>query len=223
MRKPTGLAIFVAALAAATVWAATRIPADVTFRDASFSDANGTVVYTDMIRSDGFGPYQDGVFCVNSAVSGNQFFLRTVKYGCTAVAARALTLDFSQPVDPPDSCSATDAYVGGTLNLCGTNVVADVRVVATSAFSSSALTGGTPLRLLFSMSSNFSGPGSFDLIFEQNVTVAAGTTSRTRVITAPATAVAELYQNVPVNKKSSMKVSLGRYYTPTSFAVDTLQ
>lgn len=222
MRRPLGLASLWVLAATVTVWAATRIPADATFRDASFTDATGAVVFTDMIRSDGLGEYQDGIFCVNSYVNGNQFFLRTVKSGCSAVAARALTLDFSQPATPPDSCAATDAYVGGTLNLCGPNSVADVRAIATGAFSGNALTGGTPLRLIFSLGPNFSGPGSFDLIFEQNVAVAQGSNSDVRQVTASATAVAELYQNIPTNRKSSMKVSLARYRMPTSFTIAKL-
>lgn len=223
MGKRSGLVALIGVLGTTSlVWAAAQAPADATFRDASVSDTSGTVFSTDMIRSDGRGAYQDGIDCAISRVSNSQFFLRTVSYGCFTPIPRTITLDFSQPVTPPASCTATDAYVGGTLDTCGPNVVADVRLVANSMFAGAALTKGTPVTLLFSLAPNFSGPGSFELAFEQNVAVTAGSHAGVRQITAPETSIAELYQNVPTSRKSSVKVSLGRYYIPFALTVETL-
>jgi hypothetical protein len=223
MRKRSGLLSLLSfVVAVSTVWAATRVPADATFRDASFTDLDGIVVYTDRIRSDGEGPYQDEIFCAISGTSGNQYFLRTAKSGCSPAIARALTLDFSQPLTPPESCAVSDAYVGGTLDICGPNRVADVRLVATGMFANAAFSGGTPVTLPFSLAPNFSGPGSFELTFEQNVPVRAGANARSRQLVASATAVAELYQNIP-SKGKSLKVSLGRYAMPFALNVEKLQ
>lgn len=70
--------------------------------------------------------------------------------------------------------------------------------------------------LAFSQPTNFTGPGGFELSFEQNVGVTS-VSATTRVMTASATAIAELYQKVGVSGK---KVSLGRYYMPFSLTVE---
>ena len=123
-----------------------------------------------------------------------------------------MTLDFSQPVVA--GCTSpkyvTDAFAGGTLDICGSNVVPDVRINAGSMFGSTS----TPVMLVFSTPTNFTGPGGFELDFEQNVGVTGSGT--TRQMTAPAQAIAELYQNVPTSGK---KISLGRYYMPFSLTV----
>ena len=184
---------------------------------ASFGDASG-----DGIRSDGAGTYYDGVGCVKSGVSGNQYFFRSATYGCSP-ATRTVTLDFTQAVGTcVDPTYETDAYAGGSLNICGPNAVPDVRVVATSMFASTALTKGTPVTLIFSTPANYSGPGGFELHFEQNVAV-SWYSPTTRMLNASASAIAELYQNVPNGRKASQKVSLGRYYMPFSLTVQKLQ
>lgn len=214
------------AVLAAGLWAATSQPADASFRDASFQDAStGPVVFTDMIRSDNLvdvNPWQygDGVNCVKSGVSTNQYFFRSITYGCTPVEARAVTLDFSQRVSGTCPGIVYDAYAGGSLDTCGSNVVPDVRIVATKMFASSALASGTPVLLVFSNPTNFSGPGGFELDFEQNVGVTGSAT--VRQMTTPwkaVNAIAELYQKVP----NGHKVSLGRYYMPFSLVVQKLQ
>jgi len=201
--------------------AATAVPAKATVRDAS----------SDRIRSDNSGTftgnspypsYQDGIDCVKSQV-GSGFSFRSRSYSCTTTnpsqAIRSVTLDFSQRVVA--GCTPgtyiTDAFAGGPLDICGSNVVPDVRINASSMFASSALSRGTPVVLVFSTPTNFSGPGGFELAFEQNVGVAV-TSKTTRQVTAPPTAIAELYQNVSTGKK----ISLGRYYMPFSLTVEKL-
>ena len=203
-------------VAASGVWvgAATAVPATATFRDLD----------TDRILSDKLyipASYYHGIDCVRSQVGqagAGGFGFRSRIYGCTAAAFRSVTLDFSHPVVA--GCTSptyvADAYAGGQLNICGSNLVPDVRINAGSMFASSALSRGTPVILVFSTPASYTGPGGFELDFEQNVGVTATSSALTRVLTAPATAIAELYQNLP---SSGKKVSLGRYYMPFSLTV----
>ena len=220
MRKYLSLLTFTAA--ACTVlsvasWAGTSVPADVSLRNDSL----------DKIRSDGWveptngWQYDDGINCVKTGVATSQYFFRSTRFACTPVKARAVTLDFSQPVSGTCGGVVLDGYAGGPLDTCGSNVVPDVRIVAGKMFASSALTGGTPLMLVFSTPTNFTGPGGFELDFEQNVAVTA-LSATARQMTAAPTAIAELYQNVP-NGRGNQKVSLGRYYMPFSLSVQKLQ
>lgn len=195
--------------------AATTVPATATFGDAT----------TDRIRSDypdpfpAYAYYRDGLDCVRSQVGGNGFGFRSRTYGCTTTFMyRSVALDFSQPVVGvcPSPSIVTDAFAGGTVDICGSNLVPDVRINAGSMFASSALARGTGVTLVFSNPTNYSGPGGFDLAFEQNVPVTQLSAS-TRMLTAPATAIAELYQKVP---NSGKKISLGRYYVPFSLKVE---
>ena len=221
MHKKTALVVMAAVSIVATgvlLGAATTVPATTTFRDAS----------SDRIESDASvslsSSYQDGFDCVKSEVSGNGFFFRSRSYSCTTatpwLATRSVTLDFRQPVGEvcPSPSIVTDAYAGGTLDICGAQLVSDVRILAGGLFGSVALTKGTGVMLVFSNPTNFSGPGGFELDFEQNVGVTA-MSSMTRQLIAPATAIAELYQKVPPSGK---KISLGRYYMPFSLTVAKL-
>ena len=216
MRKCFSVLTFTAAVwtvLAMGVWAGTSAPADDSFR-------NGTA---DRIRSDDLtesytAQYADGLNCVKSGVSGSQFFFRSIRSGCTPPTPRAVTLDFAQPVSGTCGGVVKDAYAGGSLNTCGPNVVPDVRIVASKMFASSALTGGTPLMLVFSTPTNFTGPGGFELNFEQNVAVTR-LSATARQMTAAATAIAELYQNVPNGGGGNSKDSLGRYHMPFALVV----
>lgn len=210
------LIVAVSCLVGGRVWlgAATTVPAHATFRDAA----------SDRIQSDSFIPspvYEDAFYCVKSGVSGNGFGFRSRTYGCSTTTPRSVTLDFSQPV--AGGCTSptyvNDAYAGGQVDICGTNLVPDVRILAGTLFASSAPSRGTPVMLVFSTPPNYSGPGGFELDFEQNVGVSV-VSSTTRQLTASATAIAELYQNVPSGSgNKGRKVSLGRYYMPFSVTV----
>ena len=204
--------------------AATTVPATATFDDAN----------SNRIRSDDsptfsanfpYPSYQDGIDCVRSQVGGNGFSFRSRSYACTTAtpsfAIRSVTLDFSQPVTGtcPNPSVVYDLFASGTLeerklDICRSNLVPDVRIIASKMFANSALAYGTPVMLVFSTPTNFTGPGGFELDFEQNVRVTGSGT--TRQMTASATAIAELYQNIP---NSGRKVSLGRYYMPFSLTV----
>ena len=223
MQKRLALAIIagVLSLAASSVLlqAANTVPATTTFRNATDVTTGDPL---DRIRSDSFAPvYENGFYCVRSEVNGNGFFFRSQSYACTtatpSLAIRSVTLDFSQPVIA--GCTSPtyviDAYAGGALDICGSNLVPDVRILAGSLFASTAPTKGTPVTLVFSNPTNFSGPGGFELDFEQNVGVTV-VSSTIRRMTASGTAIAELYQKEPPSGK---KISLGRYYMPFSLTV----
>lgn len=210
--------------------AGTTTPATATFRDTVVTDVSGLpLAGSDRLRSDNspnfaaqppYPSYQDPIDCVKSQV-GSGFSFRSRSYSCTTstptATPRSVTLDFSQPVVAgcTSPTNVTDAFAGGTLDICGSNAVPDVRIIASGMFASTAATKGTSLILVFSTPTNFTGPGGFELDFEQNVgvTVVSGTA---RQMTAPATAIAQLYQNVSTSGK---KISLGRYYMPFSLTV----
>jgi len=144
---------------------------------------------------------------------GGFFFLRTVTPYCSPYT-RNIVLDFSVPVDLM-SCpapSVSDQY-GNMLNICGTNSVPDVRVIANSLFKDTALVHGTTVTVPFLVQPSFSGGTVFELDFEQPVPVPSGD-STFRVLEAPAGAVAELYKYV-----NGAKHSLGRYYMPFELTV----
>ena len=163
-----------------------------------------------MASSNGY--YYNGTDCVQSWVdSTGNYFLRTANAECTPVTQRSIVLDFCDPVTPidPSKCTVDDALgQGGTLNICGANALPDVRLVALKMFTSTALTRGTPVKLLINIST-----GAFELDFEQNAYVAGGLTSRTLSVGA-ANDIAELYQ---INGKK--KVSLGRFHMPFAMTI----
>jgi hypothetical protein len=182
------------------------------------------------ILSDGNGPYLDGgPDCDIAYVQGNFFFLRTVNVGvvdetCIPDPARAITLDFGDPnavrtPDGTDPCLVApdpSTEQTGTLDICGLNAVADVRVIAQDLFGNPALVSGTRASLAISLQPDFQGTSAFFLEFEQNVGVAGDATSRT--MTAGAGSIAELYKSTKVGKKT-VDVSLGRFSMPFSLTV----
>ena len=200
-----GLGVLIAGLRASTTISATD----------TFTNSGN------QIQSDG-RPYVDGVNCLNGPVTtwvrSSEFFLRTVTPYCGANGTRTITLDFSQsvPGSGPTSCLATAA--DGTLNICGSNAVGDVRVIASTMFSNSALTGGSSVMIPFSMAPNFSGT-DFELDFEQHVAVYLVDATARDLVASPS-AIADLYQYVPSkNGRSSTKTLIGRYYMPFSLRV----
>lgn len=193
-----------------------RTPAEATFREDAF-----TVIPADKIRGDELGSYRDDGStdpdCVVAWVdNGGMFFLRTIKANCSpATASRTITLDFSDPITQLGPCEVHDRY-GNTLNICGATPIADVRIIAHSLFKDAALTGGTTLTLPFSLQPDYTST-AFELAFEQPLLVSA-ISGTTRVMEAPAGAVAELYQYVKQGRKTT-KVSLGRFRMPLQVTV----
>lgn len=193
-----------------------RTPAEASFREDAF-----TAAPTDRIRGDELGSYRDdGPSDPDCAIAwvdnGGMFFLRTVKPNCTpTLTGRTIVLDFSDPVAPPASCDVRDKY-GNPLNMCSATAIADVRIIAHSLFKDSALTSGTTVTLPFSLQADFTST-AFELEFEQPVSVSALSVGL-RILEAPATAVAELYQYVQQGRKTT-KVSLGRFRMPFQLTV----
>jgi hypothetical protein len=166
------------------------IPASASFRDLS----------GDKIRSDGPGAYLNGNDCVISTVSGNSsFFLRTVSPYCTTSIPRTIMLDFTGGTPGPGfTCNVTDTDDSGLiLNACGSNTVADVRILAGSLFQS----GSTSVILPFSLRAEFQET-DFELDFLNPIcdTGSGGTRvleaggSSTCSANPTANASAELYQ-----------------------------
>ncbi|HSF16326.1 MAG TPA: hypothetical protein VLK65_12325 [Vicinamibacteria bacterium] len=184
----------------------------------------------DKIRSDGQGiedglisdsAYNDSEICVIgwSDNTNGRFFLRTDgrDSACDVQAPdRKLVLDFSDAIERNGTCVVDDAFgQNGTLNICGVNFVTDVRIIADKLFQNMSPTT-TPVILAFSLVRDFRYT-AFELQFEQAVP-ASGDVSSTRVLSAPAGAVAELYKNQAKGKK----LSLGRFQMPFEIEV-TLQ
>jgi hypothetical protein len=200
-----------------------QIPANATLRDKS----------GDGILSDG-GAYVNGSNCVVSWVDSRSgyFFLRTATYNCVTTNSRSMTFDFSNALSrTPDGsgsdiCHVNDAFGdNGELNICGPNygpntVVPDVRIIAGTMFSSTAVTQGTTVAIPFSLSPDFSGT-DFELDYEQAVpvtVVSATSRSLTADATSPCSAgmVADLYKY----PKHGSKISLGRYCMPFQVTVN---
>ena len=211
-------AVMLGAVVAATsgVRALPRIPTTDTFRDDYAKDEFGNfAAWSDRIRSDTAGPgiaapYQDNIACVTTYVNANMFFLRTVKGLCSPYT-RKLTLDFSDPLMVFGDCRiVTDS--NGQLDICGSNLVPDVRVIATNMFARSATSAGTPVTLPFNLKPDFSHQG-FELDFEQNqpVTVLSPTA---RQLTASTLSIADLYQS-----SGNKKILLGQYRMPFEVSV----
>jgi hypothetical protein len=206
---------------------ASLIPVEAVLRDLA----------SDKIRSDGLGltagssspsSYNDSEICVIGWAdnTNGRFFMRIEGGGdCDLkIIDRSFVLDFTDALERTGNCQAgqsccqvDDAWGQvGTLDICGVNVVTDVRIIADKLFQNQApLT--TPVVLPFSLSPDFRHTG-FELSFEQSVP-ASGDISTTRTVTAGPQAIAELYRYEP---KGGRKVSLGRFRMPFEIVV-TLQ
>ena len=196
----------------------TKLPARDTLRDAT----------TDMIRSDGLGPYVNGTDCVLTYVDPNSgfFFLRTV-YNCTT-AIRSITLDFSRPTSghcPATRCVTNPCGQTGNqsicapdqIDICGPNTLPDVRIIANTLFRKNALTLGTSVSLPFNLGPSFNCQ-AFNVSFEQNllVTLDANKDANVRILTAGPSAVADL-SLTGSNPKTPSK--LGSYFMPFQLTV----
>jgi hypothetical protein len=215
----------IAAAAAGPKAAGGSIPTVDTFRDAYTVDGVGNfAAWTDRIRSDSAMPgvlrsYRGGTECVRSEVSAASLFVRTATSGCSPYT-RALTVDFSDPVTPSPGvdCSSgsylvPDAYGdSGALNICGSNLVPDARVIASDLFGR-ASANGTPLTLVLNLAPDFRH-NEFLLEFEQNqpITVVSPTT---RTLTGSTLSIADLYRVSGTNKKTL----LGQYRMPFQVTV----
>lgn len=184
----------------------------------------------DGILNDGNGPYSNGSNCVVSWVDSRSgyYFLRTTTFSCAATKPRTMTLDFSNAItrtpdgSGSDSCHVNDAFGdSGELNICGpaagpNSVIPDVRIIAGTMFSSTAVTQGTTVSIPFSLSPDFSGT-DFELDYELPVAVGV-ISSSSRTLTADscaAGATADLYKY----PKHGSKISLGRYCMPFQVTV----
>lgn len=173
-----------------------KVPASASMRDAA----------GDKIASDGLGPYDDQQNCVSSYVQGTMYFLRTDMQPSTGCPPqRTITLDFSDSVTPPADCSVFDPNSGLFLDACGSNVIVDVRLIASSLFKTKA--PGTSVKLPFSLKQDFRNT-AFYLEFELAVPFTGS--GDLRVLEAGPDAVAELYQG---------DVSIGRYRMPFQLTV----
>jgi hypothetical protein len=179
----------------------------------------------DRVRSDGYAvpdaDYVNGLDCVGGT--------RDTKSGATALrtashtvcpdsfwlanpAVRTIAVDFSHPVGSfPSTCAE------GELNACGNNTIDDVRIHTADAFSSRALTNGTRVEIYLSFNPHLNNT-EFYLEYEQPLSVTGGATSR--IITAQATAIAELYRATKVKNKYVL-TSIGRYYMPMQMVITT--
>lgn len=213
------------ATAAAPRAAGTAIPTQDTFRDGYVIDqADQFAGWADRLRSDSGVPgvsqaYRDGSECVRSDVSGGTLFVRTARSAC-APYTRAVTVDFTEPVflSAGIDCSTgeflvTDAYGGsGTLNLCGSNLIPDARIIASSLFARSSA-NGTPLTLVLNLAPDFQH-NQFELEFQQNLPITVVSPS-TRVLTGSSLSIANLYRSSGTKKRSL----LGQYRMPFQLTV----
>ena len=191
----------------------------------------------DKIRSDGLG-FVAGLSSYSSddetCVVGwgdnatGQFFMRTEFSGSVCVSQppaddRKVVLDFSDAIERTgncqvgqDCCKVVDAWgQPGVLDICGVNVITDVRIIADKLFQNQA-PSTTSVVLPFSLLRDYQHTG-FELQFEQAVP-ASGDVSSTRTMTAGSGAIAELYKHQAKGKK----LSLGRFRMPFEIVV-TLQ
>ena len=178
----------------------------------------------DTVRSDGYVPsdYIHRVDCVASTRDARTgaTALRTASHTvCTDAywqsgnaATRQAILDFSNPVAAfPNPCVIAD------LNACGSNVIPDVRIETTDAFSSQALSRGTAVSIYVSFHPDLNNT-EFYVEYEQPVNVSG--TSTTRTLTAAPSAIAELYRATRT-KGRYVFTSLGRYYMPMQITIST--
>jgi hypothetical protein len=195
---------------------ASLIPVEAVLRDLS----------SDKIRSDGLGisspsSYNDSEICVIGWAdnTNGRFFLRVDgrDSACEMQSVdRKVVLDFTDAIERTGGCVVDDAFgQDGTLDICGVNLVTDVRIIADKLFQNMSPTT-TPVLLAFSLSRDFRNT-AFELQFEQAVP-ASGDVSSTRTVTAGSGAIAELYKHQAKGKK----LSLGRFRMPFEIVV-TLQ
>jgi hypothetical protein len=199
---------------------ASLIPVETVFTDS----------LTDRMRSDGLGlddglsspsAYNDSEICVIGWAdnTNGRFFLRVDgrDSACEMQSVdRKVVLDFTDAIERTEGCVVDDAFgQDGTLDICGVNLVTDVRIIADKLFQNMSPTT-TPVLLAFSLSRDFRNT-AFELQFEQAVP-ASGNVSTTRTVTAGSDAIAELYKHQAKGKK----LSLGRFRMPFQIVV-TLQ
>jgi hypothetical protein len=178
----------------------------------------------DAVRSDGNVPpgYVHGIDCVASTLDARSgaTALRTDSHTVCpdsywqngAPAIRQMVLDFSNPVVGfPSPCTIAD------LNACGSNLIPDVRIETTDAFSSQALSRGTGMTIYVSFHPDLNNT-EFYIEYEQPVSV-SGTTN-TRTLAAGSNAIAELYRATRV-KNRYVFTSVGRYYMPMQMTIST--
>jgi hypothetical protein len=187
----------------------------------------------DGILNDLKGDYLNGSNCVVSWVDSRSgyYFLRTTTFNCATANPRTMTLDFTNAINRTpdgsgsDSCHVNDAFGdSGELNICGSaagpnTVIPDVRIIAGTMFSSTAVTQGTTVSIPFSLSPDFSGT-DFELDYELPVAVGVNS-STSRTLNAYSTTacgpgvIADLYKY----PKHGNKISLGRYCMPFQVTV----
>ena len=178
----------------------------------------------DAVRSDAYDPpgYIHLVDCVSSTRDARtgETALRTASHTvCTdafwqngGTATRKMVLDFSNPVAGfPNPCVIAD------LNACESNLIPDVRIGTTDAFSSQALSRGTGMSMYVSFHPDLNNT-EFYIEYEQPVLVSG--TSSTRTLTAGPSAIAELYRATRV-KNRYVFTSVGRYYMPMQMTIST--
>jgi hypothetical protein len=187
----------------------------------------------DGILNDG-GSYFNGTDCVVSWVDSRSgyFFLRTATFNCAPSNSRSMTLDFTNAIkrtpdgSGSDGCHVNDAFGDtGELNICGPNygpntVVLDVRIIAGTMFSSTAVTQGTTVSIPFSLSPDFSGT-DFELDYELAIPVTVlSATSRSLTADATSTCSAGVVADLYKYPKHGGKISLGRYCMPFQVTVN---
>lgn len=192
------------------LWGQGGIPQTATFADG----------LTDMIRSDGSGPYQNNVDCVTSLGIGGLYFLRTVQQSCTPT--RTLVLDFSNPVtgQGPSSCAGlSDPDTLLTLNPCGPNpTIPDVRFAASTLLRPSATS--STVGLVINLKRDFH-ENDFELVFLNPIcmtSLGSGVLDTTKTCTANPNAddEATLYR---INEATGALTLIGTYHMPFQVTV----
>ena len=182
---------------------------------ATFGDDSGDRVLSDdgtsYVNSAGAAP------CVIARVEDTgMFFLRTTGGNCFAATGqfKPIVLDFSDAVSrSPDGSGSDNCHVddanghAGELDICGSNTISDVRVIAKDLFSKNGLRRGTRADIVFSLEPDFQNT-DFSLEFEQRLDVSGDAVTRTFVAGASSVAVLRKGQTV-----------LGRFNLPFSLQV----
>ena len=190
--------------------------------------ASVTAPGTDCVYADLGGYYYDGTYVDSlgatvtgdSRVGTSNYFFRSVVYtGTAATNIRGVYLDFKNVVTAPTQTTISDPNdsSGAQLHLgdsSGTlNFIPDLRILASSLFSSNATANGTSVIIPFSLQPEFTGNADFELDYATNVAVSAPS-ANVRVLSAGPNAVAALYV-----MKSNKKVLVGRFYLPFTLTV----
>jgi hypothetical protein len=187
----------------ATATAGNTTPATATFVGVTGTPAGQT------IYADSYGPYKDGLYSDTSAmvtgisqVSSNSYFFRTVSSSgqTTGTNLRSVNLTF------------TGSVPAGLTS--GTNMVGDLRILASSLFSAfprGATSTTTPVSMPFSLSQDFVGTSDFQLDFDSPVTVTGTTPSRTMTATNATATLTDL--------RGKKAVVVGKYTMSFSLTV----